>query len=163
MNEKMEDIVGDEDGRSIEEKCHEAVEVSKEKKEKEEDSVKNFEEITSFKKDDKEVKEENPSVCGLGKEEDCKKPEYDFEKFEEDKQSEMGDDVSSFMKKPEDEEYLDKKKKSSEEESSVKIKRNEDIEQDMEIEKFKKAHKKEEDDHHESQDSKYVYFVYLYF
>ncbi|XP_071537244.1 uncharacterized protein [Panulirus ornatus] len=155
MNEKKEDIIGAEDKKSLEDKCLEAVEIMKEKKEKEDDSVKNFEEITLFKNDDKEIKEENLSMCELAKEEDCKKPEYDFEKFEEDKQSEIGDDVINFMKKPDVEEYFDKKEKSSEEESSVKIKRSEDSEQDMEMEKFKKSHKKEdEDDHHESQDSK---------
>ncbi|KAG7177532.1 Bromodomain-containing protein 8-like [Homarus americanus] len=154
INEKT---AGCEDGKKLEDKYHKCEETNTEKNEsKEEDSIKHFEESTSFKGDDKELKEENPTLCVSEKGEDCKISEFDCKKTEEEKQNDMTENLMSCKKKTEDEEDLDKKKKSLEEEPCIKMQKSEDTEQDTEVEKkFKKSHKREqEEDHNENQDSK---------
>lgn len=121
----------------------------KNKNEKEEAaSVKTFGE-TCFKSDEKDQKEVNLTLCEPGKGRDCQTPEQNWGK-EEHIQSSKRENIIDCLRKADSGDDPDQKSNSSEE-SSVKVQKNEDTEQEMDVMKMKRE---QEEDHSINQDSK---------
>ncbi|KAK8736783.1 hypothetical protein OTU49_004644, partial [Cherax quadricarinatus] len=143
VNEKVEKTADAEDEAKLEDKNQKYEDDDKEKNGNKDEDIKHFENSTSFKCDDKDLKEENLSTCDSVRNEDCKKPELDCKKTEQEKHVEMGNLVIC-KEKQEDEDDLDSKRKTSADESLIKLQKNDDTEQDIELEK--KFHKKDQEE-----------------